>query len=413
MDQTQFLFVVGGMFLLLVVAGSGLYVSILVKNLLESLLQSQRQTLNDLPKAFTDVAGQELSKKVAPIVQEVGGLSDSVGNLLTTLTDSLQSSEAQFKEANQVMSENASEIRQLRAALDESHTQFQQVVMTLAEPGTLQEWVQQLSLAVQPLHEVQARLDEYYHTNGSLVQSTEKLLTQWYGQHDTVARSSQQIATSLERWASGEMAKRNEFERHIRQYLKETGEKSQLLAGHLGDLQSEVHRLASAIANLETTSNNAVTAVNRLIDLQKMVATDQQEVVNRLNQVATHLAEQQEGLSHKLGVVAHEVDTIGQSTRTWQEAIQQQVQLQLAEMGTSFQTTLQNFHTSHEQVLATLQNQNQQLIGDQRNALRQLLANMTELPKAQEQKKQNLLLSILLAVQVITLLLLGVAIYVN
>ncbi len=318
--------------------------------LLQQFLTAQAQTFDTLPKMLPEVTAKQVSSAVDPLVKAMNELAnrahENSGNLQQVSTK---------------VGESAQEMAKLRSDLRQTHMQFAQSVdtlkkalHTLAQPGIVNEWLDNLPRLASPLQDIQASIDAHYQVNEGILKTTETLLTQWSEQGGTIEASSREIANSITSLATDELKRRRDAESEIRQYYQQAIERSEKVASDLlsvenivGDLTTEVNTLSKQVHGIiqETSENTqkVVQAMDETSTLQKRIVGDQQGIAKTLKAVQTNLSASQQTMGQQLKQFTQQTQQANQERQEWGTRIT-----------TTYQDVIQKLETSQTGVAQRL-----------------------------------------------------------
>jgi hypothetical protein len=343
-----------------------------VNERLNQTIETHRKTIDELPVRLTDTVAMEVSRGVKSVI--------------TSITD-------------------------LTSVLKKSHEYFQAAVMTLGEPGELQNWVGTLMTVVQPLQVIESSLDGYYDTCQHVLVTTRQLLEQWASSRTTIEQAHQRLVELLTRWSQEEVVSRQEIERRIMERLKELGEQSQLVAENLSTMQTEVLRLSNSVETLSATTERATEALSHLTEIQDKVVQTQQEVIGQQRSSAKQLEETSREVSERLVALQRQVEgltgQVATSLSTVIQSVKQSVEMLRDKHKADLEQSLQTFQAtmSEQQALS------QMLIRGQEEFITKATEAVDRLPQRNDFRAIIKLLIAAIAMMVVQVIITGVVVY--
>ncbi|MBI4317675.1 MAG: hypothetical protein HY675_04225 [Chloroflexi bacterium] len=361
-----------------------------LRTLLEQIVSSLESTRNALPQVFTETAAQEIAKGTTPLVQQMAQIASAFG------------------QSKDQLGTVADQVGNLQTMLYHSHRTFQSVVMTLAEPGSLQEWINALQGAVQPIREIHAEVNGHYQTNERLLATAGDLLTRWSSQAASVAEECERMSGLLATWTARESTSRTEIERRIVQRLEDNNHQSNLLARNFDGLKTEVARLAQSSENLHTSFQVMQDLLGQIARGETTLVTSQQTLVEELGRSTREIARREEAAVRQLAEPVERINQISKAVERWQADLQQSVQAQIATMASNMESLSSSTAARYQQTLAGLERDHKRLQADYDLLLEQVNRLAGELPTRRHQIEQNALLILVIIASAATALVVAI-----
>lgn len=314
------------------------------------------------------------------------GIAEEIQQGLQPFVVEMEQVKSSLNDSKQQLEETTAKLQNVGTNFENSHSHFQDAIVTLAEPGTLQNFTNTLTESIHPLHDIRDGINDHYQANAQLQRTVSQILQQWLIQQTKVRKDFELIAEVLKRWSTEEEYSRREMTSKTVDHLKMVTQQSQTVADNMREMQGEIYRLAKETSTLKGTMKDTVNSVSSLVGLQNRVAKSQQLYLTDLKTIADSLAQNYTQVSMQLNATLEKSNHIlGQ-----------------------YEQTVQEFHGRHGDILTKLEAQHDRLTNEQNRLLEKAHRVIGNLPTKQAQVWQiALLIMLVLPVIYITYLILS------
>lgn len=350
-----------------------------IKELLQRIWGDHQDLRKQLPVMFADVVSKEVSSGVEPVRKS-----------MNTFNTELSQSSEQLRLV-------VSQVTVLREQLETSHGNFQGAVMTLADTGSLQEWISTLESTIKPLQEVHNSISGNYETSKNLLETSGNLLEDWAKEGRHVASNVSDMVKLIEKWIALEEVNRRNIEDRIMVRLTEVNEENSRLKRAVETFGNHVRKLSDETGNLQETTESANTTLKQLVQSQEREQQSQGQIVADMQQIVTNLRQMETILNKSV----ENVSMIVQKNQEQLEAMQTDFQQRLEAIRTNFQQTTTTFHERHESILNELGRSYETLVETQKDILQKAHKAASNLPTNLNQKIQIGMLGMLIVTNIV------------
>lgn len=411
----------------------GIFALFLMTGVVAWQVRGQKLTLTDfsdklqanvetIPEEFAYVAGRQLKEGLVPVFEH----AEQVVQQLAAVT-------VLAKDLTNSINTNAQQIDSLTKALEHTHGEFNtavvtfdQALATLAEPGAVQMWLNNLPELVSPLSSIQDSIENSFETNRNIVVVVQGMLDEWVAQRGELERHSRSIADSVNSLAQDEIIRWKKEEELLNRQSEAMIEQATRSADGLGEVsvklrdlahleehtQDEIRRVSDLIersinashTSIEELTNIVRQETNRLTIEYKASSETLRESTHALHQTTASLNDYLARLGRELLKLAEQLNRIGAETRNWQTQIEKDTRQQLSELSGAFHKSLTDFSERHLQIIANLEEHHQRMLADQEAINEQLKLALQHVPTRQQQWIQTGLLSVLIILGIIALI---------
>lgn len=402
---------------------AGIFALLFATSLVAWQLYRQRTTLADfteatqanvdaIPQQFANTAARLLKEGLSPLLERTEKVVVRLEASATTVTD-----------LNGSVNSNARQIASLTDVLKQTHQQFNSAVVTfdqaletLAEPGTVQAWLDALPGLANPLERVHRAIENSFAVNQSLVQKVQSILDEWAAQRGELERHSRSIADSVNNLAQDEILRRKNEEAQLLGQYELLAQQAERSATNLRELQTVVGELANRIELTQDEIRAIADQGRQLIDstagqLEQIIREQRgsgnifKESSQVLRETTNTIANYHTLLGATLAQLSERVNQIGVEAHKWQADIRQTTNEQLKTLSDVYQKTLHDFHSRHLEVMGNLEKRHQQMLTEQEALYEQVKQQLASFPTHRQQWLQTVVLVGLLILGVVALVL--------
>ncbi|MCA9938121.1 MAG: hypothetical protein KC418_05735 [Anaerolineales bacterium] len=302
-----------------------------------------------------------------------GAIADQISAGLQPFAAELAQTSSALADSQKQLQETTLQMQSIGTHFENSHENFQKAILTLAEPGTLQNFTDTLYQSIQPLHDIRSGINDHYHTNAQLQRVVSEILHEWLIKQEKIGTDFERIANVLDTWMTDEASSRREMMSRIVDQLQEVTGQRQEVATNLSKLQKEISELVASTKTLRYSVNKIVDSIEHLIKTQQVIVENQNTYLHDLKTIADSLSQTYVQLGLQINTTLDRTNhVLGQ-----------------------YEETLGQFHARHNETLIRLETQHSRLMAGQNDLIENAGGLIDRLPTRKAQTWQIVLLLLL------------------
>lgn len=302
-----------------------------------------------------------------------GAIADQISAGLQPFAAKLAQTSSALADSQRQLQETTLQMQSVGTHFADSHQSFQKAVLTLAEPGTLQNFTDTLYQSIQPLHDIRSGINDHYHTNAQLQRVVSEVLHEWLIKQEKIGADFERIANVLDTWMTDEASSRREMMSRIVDQLQEVTRQRQEVASNLRELQREIRSLVGTTTTLRLGVSKTVDSVEHLIKSQQGIVENQNMYLNDLRTITDSLSQTHIQMGMQINTTLERTNHVLDQ----------------------YEETLGQFHTRHNETLTRLETQHNRLMAGQNDLIENASGIIDRLPTRQAQTWQIILLLLL------------------